>query len=169
MTNMAKTASTFSAQNEIMRLWKAPVLKWAAGAAVVDAFLWGVYFETSRRGAMAVVASHEFFTFFGLLVYALAGLVCVLISGAALQLGLKDGAWSDSDRLVFQGGLLIGFVFLLTGFQFIVFGEWRLYDPLIFYGYQITILVCLVVFFAKILAFEWRLRREKESVASQPQ
>ena len=144
-----------------MRLWRAPVLKWAAGAAAVDAFLWGVYFETARRGAMAVVASHEFFSFFGLLVYALAGLVCLLISGAALQLGLQEGEWSDSDRLVFQGGLLIGAVFMLTGFQFIVFGEWRIYDPTFFITYQVSILFCLLLFFVRVLLFEWRLRRRE--------
>lgn len=148
-----------------MRLWKAPVLKWAAGAAAVDAFLWGVYIETTRRGAMAVVASHEFFSFFGLLVYALAGLVCLLISGAALQLGLKEGEWGDSDQLVFQGGLLIGFVFLLTGFQFIVFGEWKIYDPAFFFAYQLSILFCLILFFVRVLIFEWRLRRRERKQA----
>ncbi|MBZ0256877.1 hypothetical protein K8I31_12500 [bacterium] len=143
-------------------MWKAPVLKLAAVFAAVDAFLWGVYFETARRGAMAVVASHEFFSFFGLLVYAMAGLVCVLISGAVLQIGMREGAWSDADKLVFQGGLLIGAVFLLTGFQFIIFGEWRIFNPTFFLAYQATILLCLVVFFIRVLMFEWSQKRKAQ-------
>ncbi|MBI1389530.1 MAG: hypothetical protein GC154_13890 [bacterium] len=133
----------------------------AAWAAAADAFLWGVYFELGQTAASSTLASIHFFNNFGMTTYCLAGLTCVMAAGSALQQGVETGGWNDSERLLFQGGLIVGAVFFMTGLRFLWFGEWGWSDPLVHVIYQMISLALLLAFIAQGMRYELRNRNNE--------
>lgn len=146
-----------------MRLWKAPLVKWAGAAAAVCALLWGAYFELGRTVGGASVVMIEFSNYFALAVYSLTALACLLLSGASLQQGMHDREWSEADRLVFQGGLILAAVFFLSGFQYILFGQWQVNILWLYDLYHFVTIGLLFGFLARLIVYEWKMKKSMKN------
>ncbi|MEW6235176.1 MAG: hypothetical protein AB1656_07295 [Candidatus Omnitrophota bacterium] len=96
-----------------------------------------------------------------MILFSFLALFSLSLSGAILYEGWKQSRWDNQDALVFYGGLVLGTIFLLAGFQFFLFGELRCNSPVIFYGMKSLNIVLLLLFLTVALRYEWKERRRE--------
>lgn len=139
------------------RLWSTSAFKLALILALVASFCWGVYIEVTQQVREMPLGTLHFRNAMGFVAYTVSALLAVSFSGSVLQKGWRDAEWSRSDSQVFYGGLLLGVILLLSGLEFLFFGEWRFENP---FPYAV-VKSAAVAGFAVFLLVVWNQERRE--------
>ncbi|HOJ62037.1 MAG TPA: hypothetical protein PK878_17275 [bacterium] len=140
-------------------LWKSPFIKTSAILAIVIAFLFGIYLETTVVFNLNPLGFTHLRNNLGLVVYSLIALLFTLFSAAILYRALQLSRWSAYESHVFYLGLLMGLLYLLNGTEYVLFGEIRLENPVPFYFLKNTLIFAVVILLFRIIFWEWLRQR----------
>jgi len=123
---------------------ESPVLLGSAVLILLTAFCWGLYLEAAIQVADNPFKAYHLRNDLGFLTCSMAALFFVSLSAAMLYKGSIQSQWSLLEARIFYLGVNLDAIYLLTGFQYILFGEW--YYPNV--GWFLTVKGTLIVVLA---------------------
>ncbi len=142
-------------------LWKTPWLKvsWLLGALLL--FISFILLQLSIRSEYLTPGFVHLQNNLGYILFCLMALFCLLISGAILQRAWEKKNWNHQESVMFYCGLLLACVFYITGFQFLLFGEWKYDNPNVYFFLKgLTIFLFLMIL---VIAIRGEIRDKKDS------
>lgn len=126
--------------------------------SLITAFTWGIFLETSLILNQFYFAWH-FRNNFALVTYSLSALLLALLSLGVFYFHLRKSNWSVLQKYLYYIGVIISTLFIITGFEFVLFGEWNLYQ--FFWLTDIKYLLILVLLI--MLMRFWSLEGKDDS------
>jgi len=148
-------------KSDLKILWRTPFLKGALVVLLLIIGVAGLLMEIKWFGAVRPPGFEHLRNDLSIILFSFLALFSVSLSGAVLYNGWRKSQWNGEDAMVFYGGMLLGIIFLLAGFQFFLFGELRCNNPVIFYGMKSLNVVLLLLFLTGALRYEWKERRKE--------
>ena len=106
-------------------LWSSPILKLSIVCILLVAFAIGLYLESCRVLNFHFPAFDHFRNNAALIMYSSIGLL--FLSGSALIIykGIHQESWSRMEHLFFYVCITLAISYFLTGYQYLLFGEWK--------------------------------------------
>lgn len=135
---------------------KNPCLWGAALAGAVDAFCWGLYWETLRILAVNPLGTDVLRCYLGLIAYSLLALFFLLIAAALLQKARLHSQWPKRERDLFYTLALAGIVAVMSGFEYLFWLDWQYLNPIPYILTKAGFSGLLAVFIMRIVRFPWR-------------
>ncbi len=134
---------------------RSPIAIGAAIVGLVDAFVWGLKYEVERIAQSNPLGTYELSYYLGLTSNALLALFLVLTSAVILCNGYKKMQWSSLEQNIFYLGLLLGIVYLMSGFEYLFWMDWQYINPVPFIMVKSAFIGLAVVFLIRMLKIPW--------------
>ncbi|MGI6457537.1 MAG: hypothetical protein ACOX5R_22730 [bacterium] len=146
-----------------------PVFKIGIIVALFTLFSWGMYLEVLYQVDIFPLGLVHSRNLTGFLSYSMTALLCACFSGTILYRAYQAETWSHSDRSVFWGGILLGYLFFISGFEFILYGEWQYRMTHTYLFFKFVFVLGIAVYLILAWKNERIHSRDEEKPSSKPE
>ncbi|MGC9328083.1 MAG: hypothetical protein ACP5I1_10655, partial [Candidatus Hinthialibacter sp.] len=131
---------------------------WIAAACIIgaiDAFCWGLYLEALRISDYNPLGTLDLTHHLGMAAYCLLSLLFMLICTGLLYNYDPFSTWPQKEKDLYYLCMMLSIVFLMTGYEFLFWSDWRYWDPTPFILAKGFFVGMVVVFLLRVAGIRW--------------
>ncbi len=82
----------------------------------------------------------------GMVFFSAAAAVALTVSMAVTASAVRSGSWGSEGKVAFWGGVFLSLVFVVSGLQFLLVGQWEAVPPLLYVIVKLLLFLIVIGF-----------------------